>query len=280
MIATARSSMSLCEDFSSCVSGCFSGSGMVFVPKPYNVYRFLSNALLLTNYINTVLFRSSVPQERNETMESMHEQPGAFREIAAQRASFSLAFLGLFAVTFLILASLGLTPDPTVTSADTTSANALSQLLPQGQGEYPVRVVSSAINLDVTVANPTSTDAKTLDALLLKGAVRYPNSSVLGQNGTVLIFGHSSYLPVVLNKAYKTFDGVQYLKPGDTISVYSTDKEYRYTVTSVQMENTSDSVSMDTNGEHLVLVTCDVFGEKTDRWVVSADFVGTYPLTQ
>ena len=213
-------------------------------------------------------------------MESMHEQPGAFREIAAQRGSFSLAFLGLFAVTFLILASLGLTPDPTVTSADTTSGNALSQLLPQGQGEYPVRVVSSAISLDVTVANPTSTDAKTLDALLLKGAVRYPNSAVLGQSGTVLIFGHSSYLPVVLNKAYKTFDGVQYLKPGDTISVYSTDKEYRYTVTSVQMENTSDSVSMDTNGEHLVLVTCDVFGEKTDRWVVSADFVGTYPLTQ
>jgi len=203
------------------------------------------------------------------------EQPGAIKEIETRRGAFSLAFIALFGVTFVVLATTGLTPNPTVTSADTVpvASAALSQT--SGQGENPVRVVSTAINLDVTVANPVTTDPDTLDTLLLKGAVRYPNSALLGQNGTVLIFGHSSYLPIVINKAYKTFDGVQYLKVGQTISVYSGTTEYRYSVTSVKMENTSDSVNLDASGQHLILVTCDVFGEKTDRWVVQADFVGT-----
>ncbi len=208
------------------------------------------------------------------------ENPGAIKEIEAHRGAFSLAFIALFGVIFTVLAVTGLTPNPTVTSADTISSTATALSQTSGQSEFPIRVTSAAINLDVTVANPTTTDPTTLDQLLLKGAVRYPNSALLGQNGTVLIFGHSSYLPIVINKAYKTFDGVQYLKVGDTINVYSGANEYRYSVTSVKMENTSDNVNMDATGQHLILVTCDVFGEKTDRWVVQADFVGTYPLAQ
>ena len=62
-----------------------------------------------------------------------------------------------------------------------------------------------------------------LDDALTQGAVHYPTSAPLGIDGTVLLFGHSSYLPVIIHQYYKTFDGIQDLKDGETVSVYSSD---------------------------------------------------------
>ncbi len=216
------------------------------------------------------------------------EYPGAIKEVTARRGQFSLTFVGLFSATFLFLVLVGANPDPTITSADTQSANTAQSIqaaspksIPQGQGEYPVRIVAQDIKLDVKVSNPTSTDTATLDKALLIGAVRYPTSADLGESGTVLIFGHSSYLPILNDQMYKTFDGIQNLKEGNIVSVYSATAEYRYTVVSVKLASaTQDVVDLTQAGQHLTLVTCDSFGEKTDRFVVTADFVGTYPFTQ
>jgi LPXTG-site transpeptidase (sortase) family protein len=145
--------------------------------------------------------------------------------------------------------------------------------------EAPVHVSAKTIGLNVAVSNPTSTDVEVLDQTLLKGAVRYPTSAMLGVDGTVLLFGHSSYLPIVSNQNYKAFNGIQKLKTGETISVYSASLEYRYVVSSVKLANaTEDVVQLPSTGKHLVLVTCDSFTKKTDRFIVTADFVGTYSL--
>ncbi len=69
-------------------------------------------------------------------------------------------------------------------------------------------------------------------------------------DGTVLIFGHSSYLPVVYHQYYKTFDGIQNLKVGSIVSVYSGTLEYRYSVTGVKVADaTQDVVQLPTTGE-------------------------------
>jgi LPXTG-site transpeptidase (sortase) family protein len=197
--------------------------------------------------------------------------------------SFLVSFVLLFVVTVGFLAVVDSLPDaPGVAAINTTKTAAPSQTNVQvanAAPESPVRVVSSAIGLNVSVSNPTSTDVETLDNALLSGAVRYPTSAKLGVNGTVLLFGHSSYLPIVHNQAYKAFDGIQNLKVGETISVLSGTTEYRYSVVNVRVADaTEDVVELPATGKHLVLVTCDSFSKKTNRFVVKADLVGTYSL--
>ena len=155
------------------------------------------------------------------------------------------------------------------------SLNALSPMLP----ELPVKIVIPKINLSATVANPTTTDTNVLDQDLLSGAVRYPTSARLGENGNVVIFGHSSYLPIVGNQAYKTFDGIQKLVAGDLIIVSSSDEAYTYQVESVAKESANDAViPLSVTGKELTLSTCDSFSATTDRFVVVADFVESHAI--
>ena len=146
-------------------------------------------------------------------------------------------------------------------------------------GELPVKISIASIGLSAKISNPATTDVNALDQYLLSGAARYPTSSTLDQEGNVILFGHSSYLPVVVNKAYKTFDGIQKLKAGDEIKVYSATHVYTYAVTSVaQQSATSDGIPLTTSGHILTLATCDSFGQKTDRFVVTATLVGSSAL--
>lgn len=210
-----------------------------------------------------------------------HRKKGALYEIEEHRWAFAAAFLAIFTLSFVILAMIGATPDPL--SEHYAKEHGGVPVVPAPGAsttpELPVRVVADKISLDAIVNNPVSTDVEVLDNSLLTGAVRYPTSGQLGVDGTVLLFGHSSYLPIVHNQAYKTFDGIQNLKAGDVVSVYSSDKEYRYAVTSVRKADaTQDSIDLPQTGKHLILVTCDSFTTKTSRFVVSADFTGAYSL--
>ncbi len=144
-------------------------------------------------------------------------------------------------------------------------------------GLAPTRVVIGAIGVDTPVLNPRSTSLADLDEELLNGAVRYPGTAFLDEEGSVLIFGHQSYLPVVHNKAFKAFNDVQELKQGDTVSVYSGNTEYRYAVRSVTLVSTDiGTIPLETRGRTLVLVTCNSLGGKEERYIVRADFVGTF----
>jgi LPXTG-site transpeptidase (sortase) family protein len=195
--------------------------------------------------------------------------------------SFAITFLALFALTFAFLAMTDSLPDATTgTTPDTSVPTVIAPSTAVASSpEQPVRVVAKDINLDIVVANPATTSVTVLDDALLQGAVRYPTSALLGVDGTVLLFGHSSYLPIVYNQHYKTFNGIQNLKTGETVSVYSGSTEYRYEVTGVRIANAEqDTIELPASGKHLVLVTCDSFATKSTRYVVNADFVGAYSL--
>ena len=195
-----------------------------------------------------------------------------------QFVMFAITFVALFALTYAFMAAVDALPEPI-----TQNANGGTSDVPWTSdvqtAEMPVRVIAKTIGLDNTVLNPESTEVAELDAALLKGTVRYPTSALLGVDGTMLIFGHSSYLPIVRNKNYKAFNGIQKLKAGDTVSIYSSTREYRYSVVGVRLANADeDVVELPANGKYLALLTCDSFGTKSDRFVVTADFVGAYEL--
>ncbi|MCX6786471.1 MAG: sortase [Candidatus Kaiserbacteria bacterium] len=155
------------------------------------------------------------------------------------------------------------------------SLNALTPMLP----ELPMKIEIPTINLSTTIANPATADTTVLDQELMKGAVRYPTSARLGEDGNVVLFGHSSYLPIVNNQAYKTFNGIQKLVAGDAVTVYSSDMAYTYRVKSVTKENANDAViPLSVVGKELTLSTCDSFAKKEDRFVVVADFVESHAI--
>ena len=193
--------------------------------------------------------------------------------------TFILTFFILFGVTVGFLALVDALPDTNPTPYSSTTPESQTYL-PAGQGDVPVRIVIKDIKLDDPVSNPDTTDVDVLDQALLKGAIHYPGTAALGEQGTVLLFGHSSYLPIVHNQNYKAFDGIQNLKTGEIISLYSSNTEYRFSVVGVRQANVNDDpiVELPQDGEHLTLVTCDSFATKSDRFIVTADFVGAYGL--
>lgn len=208
----------------------------------------------------------------------------------SQKWRFFFAFLTAFYLSFSVLLTAGFVPDgdntaeasdtPLVTLSSAPLSPNVSDAFMTASEEEPVKIEIPSIKLSATIANPETTDVEKLDQYLLKGAVRYPTSALLGQkDGNVILFGHSSYLPIVNNQAYKTFDGIQKLHAGDTITVYSSDRAYTYAVDTVTKEDSSSAaLPLTVTGAHLTLSTCDSFAEKTDRFVVTAHLVSSAVL--
>lgn len=195
------------------------------------------------------------------------------------------SFFGLFCmvlyVNIVTLARFDLLPEvPSAAEIPSVALSARVALAEATEPQMPVSISIPAIKLSAAVANPETTDIETLDKLLLSGAVRYPTSAKLGETGNVVLFGHSSYLPVVHNQAYKTFNGIQKLSEGDVIIVNSADRSYTYHVRSVAKESAENAgIPLSVAGSVLTLATCDSFGAKTDRFVVVADFVESHPIS-
>ena len=142
------------------------------------------------------------------------------------------------------------------------------------ESTVPTRIAIEKIGLDTTIVTPESTAIEILDRALLNGAVHYPGSGVLGENANMLLFGHSSYLPVVNNKAFKAFNELSKLTKGDVITVYSETHVYTYETESVLLSEAEDvRVEFDSIKPKLTLATCNSFGAKQERWIVTAELV-------
>ena len=175
----------------------------------------------------------------------------------------------------------------TTTQATTTSATPTPKKPLPSSGkkleysfgpEYPMRIIIDKIGVDTSVSNPTSADSTILNTALLKGTVRYPGSGTLG-HGNMFIFGHNTGIRVVNNQAYKAFNHLKDLVAGDMIRVQSIGGEFNYKVISVSLVDSAKSwVTFADDTNMLTLSTCDVFGQKQDRYVVQATFIKSLSL--
>lgn len=191
--------------------------------------------------------------------------------------AFAITFIFLFFLTYLFLGAVDALPNPP--EGTTHEPAATQQNIPADTRELPVRVVIADIGTDWNILNPTEVDLDTLNAAVDKAPIRWPTSALLGTDGTVALFGHSSHLPIVHNQAFKAFNNIEKLVAGQIVSVYSATTEYRYKVVGVRVASaTEDVVELPADGKYLVLVTCDNFGSKSDRYVVTANLEGAYAL--
>lgn len=196
----------------------------------------------------------------------------------------------IFFLTLSAADSVGLVPyyvdgtEPRTTTRATPKTIDLSAMPQLGdapvqrQATLPVRIRIQAIGLDLPVQNPATTDIAALDALLQNGPARYIDSAQLGTAGNVLIFAHSSHLPIVHNHMYRAFNRVPELTAGETIELVGQDgTTYLYSVVSVEKADVTDAVIdlSPTAGARLTLVTCDTLTGKSARFVLDAVLVGT-----
>lgn len=215
-----------------------------------------------------------------------------------QLISYSFQVLAIFAGTFLILFVLGLVPEslrpaPSVDYSDVPNStistsnqpvNTNPSVINNNSGAsvsspktttLPTRVVIGKIGVDATIQHPQSQNVAVLDQALTRGAVYYPGSGTIEQ-GNMFLFGHSTNWQIVQNQAYKTFNGLEKLSAGDTITVWGSDgKTYKYTVQKVSLlDDSAALVNFDTTGRKLTISTCNTFGQKQERWVVEAVISG------
>jgi len=143
----------------------------------------------------------------------------------------------------------------------------------------PTRLEIPSVGKVLQVSNPNSTDIKALDNELLTSVVRYPGSGTLGKDGNMIIFGHSTGFKTVNNQLFKAFNDLKNLEKGNVIKLTSGDMEYVYSVSNLRHEKASNvTIEFGTKPgvKQLTLTTCDSFGAKSDRYIITADFVGSY----
>lgn len=143
----------------------------------------------------------------------------------------------------------------------------------------PKRIIIDAIDVDSTIVAPDSRDITVMDDALKDGVVHYPGSGLISNTGTMFLFGHSSSLPVIYNEMYKVFNHLSELESGNTIRIQGGGVENVYRVTSVTLEDSEEAlVDLSGSDRNLIISTCNSFGAKSERFVVHADFVGSYTL--
>ncbi|HEY0010630.1 MAG TPA: sortase [Candidatus Paceibacterota bacterium] len=203
----------------------------------------------------------------------------AAKKALTRKWSFLAVFLLVLFTSTGVLGALDLLPESGGTEVAETPKPALTAAASLAMApELPTKIEIPALDLEVDVANPTSTNVAVLDKALLNGTVRYPTSSKLGEAGNVIIFGHSSYLPIVRNPSFKAFNHIEDLKKGDRILVTGGARTFVYEVESVlSADAEEDAIPLTVEGSKLTLATCDSFGSKSDRFIVTANLVESYP---
>ncbi len=211
-------------------------------------------------------------------MQDPHSFDDLYRQLRLRKVPFLVVFFLTVMVTYLALVVIDFIPEaPAETATEEVAAEIGEVEVAETEPEapvveaYPVRITIDKLDREVAVLNPESRNIADLDAALLDGVVRHPDSADFTKDGNILILGHSSYLPNVLNKNFQAFNGLQTLTWGDKIRLTSADTEYVYRVEKVYEAKASEVFVPETPGEaRLTLATCDSFGAKDDRFIVEA----------
>jgi len=127
----------------------------------------------------------------------------------------------------------------------------------------PSRLVIPVIGVDAPVVLPQSTNEADLQIALEKGVIFWPGSALLGENGAMIILGHSSAYPWYRGNYGSVFSLLDKLQIGDEIFIYVQDKQFGYRVLEKQIE-LPQNLSLEANQEGSVLYLLSCWPIRTD----------------
>jgi sortase A len=113
-----------------------------------------------------------------------------------------------------------------------------------------------------------------MQAALRYGVIHYPGTAYPGQEGNVVITGHSSYFPWDSGRFKDVFAVLHDMRKGDKILLYSNQKQFIYEVSSIEKVWPSDLNVLKPSAENkLTLITCTPLGTNIKRLVVEAKLI-------
>lgn len=150
---------------------------------------------------------------------------------------------------------------------------------------YPtdMRIVIPRINQNVPVVgvkneNLIARQWNELEAdiqrALRNGVVHYPGTALPGDNGNVVITGHSSYYAWDSGRFKDVFALLHDVRLGDRVVVYFNQKKFVYEVKNIKIVLPKDvDVLGPTQEEQLTLITCTPIGTNLKRLIVTAKLI-------
>ncbi|HET7529040.1 MAG TPA: sortase [Candidatus Saccharimonadales bacterium] len=146
-------------------------------------------------------------------------------------------------------------------------------------GKEP-EVIIPKINAEVPVVYDVNTTAdEAIQIGLTEGVVHYPTSPEPGQNGNVVIVGHSSGNIFNMGNYKFAFSLLRELDSGDTFFLQKDGKRYTYQVYKKQVVKPTDVAVLGPADKPATatLITCDPPGLSTNRLVVTAEQISPDP---
>lgn len=143
------------------------------------------------------------------------------------------------------------------------------------------RIIIPRINKNVPIVavsteNLIKRDWEALEAdiqgALQDGVVHYPGTAEAGENGNVVITGHSSYFPWDPGRFKDVFALLHEIVVGDDIIVYRDQKPFRYRVYETKVVTPQQVEVLTQEGDdRLTLITCTPVGTNLKRLIVLAE---------
>jgi len=143
----------------------------------------------------------------------------------------------------------------------------------------PAESISYAtVGISAPVRWNTPIEEKEVLTQLQSGVAHIKGTALPGQDGTTVIFGHSSSLPWLPGNYKDVFASLHSTTVGDTIELNLNDKMFRYRVTKkFEVKPTEISMLNATPGVHLLLITCTPIGTALRRLVIEAELTSPDP---
>lgn len=131
----------------------------------------------------------------------------------------------------------------------------------------------SFFNISIPKIKIQNAVVSTQDLNLTNHLINFPGTAIPPDNGTAVIFGHST-LPQLFNISdYKTiFSKVYLLKTGDIINANVNGASYLYRIYDISVVNADDTsiFTQDLNGSYITLVTCTPPGTTWKRLIIKS----------
>lgn len=173
------------------------------------------------------------------------------------------------------------TPYPSATSAVSadnavifnTQNNGVAQNIKAGYTDKENSIEIPSIRIFAPIIIPRYADKNSISKDLENGVVYYPGSVLPGQNGQIVVLGHSSPLNWPKIKYDWVFSNINNLDDGDQIIVNLENKRYVYIVNEKRIIKKGEEISFrqyKENFNSLILVSCWPPGKDTQRIAVES----------
>lgn len=145
-----------------------------------------------------------------------------------------------------------------------------------GSPEYnsnPNMIIINRLGVRAPLVLAGGTTQKELNEALNQGVIIYPGSAWPGENGEVVLSGHSSIYPWVKTQYGQVFTLLDKLQAGDTVSLIYNHRQFDYQITKQEILNPNQVKISSSDQPALKLTTCWPIGTSAKRLVVYGELI-------